>query len=306
MTVSFASRRPLQQAAAGPLRARHWLPLVLIAGAAFANHACGANPPENPQSSPVVKGFDVPGPGFGVTAHAAVSVTARRDQVPRGAKDVHASVPKETGETAATDPKDPLPSKPYRVRSPYERASFPSGVPEWFKQRDADFDGQVFMWEYAGSWTDEAARSFNRLDANGDGVITARESLVRRDVEVAPSRGFSATFRRTNIPSPITKVRVAESTAAPVTLSSPIAEKVHAAALPPTQLDADPSPAPHAIPQAFVAYADGVIKRFDSDHDGVLTAEEWTAMPAPPSTADADGNGQITTSELAVWYVRKR
>ena len=30
------------------------------------------------------------------------------------------------------------------------------------------------------------------------------------------------------------------------------------------------------------------------------------AQPAAPATADADGNGQITTNELAVWYVMKR
>jgi hypothetical protein len=237
-------------------------------------------------------------PGFGVPQAANGEA---RDQANRNSNDGPESRPKEVSETASKDPKAPPQPKSYRVRSPYERNSFPSGVPDWFKQRDNDFDGQVFMWEYASFWTDEAARSFGRLDANGDGVITARESLSRRDVDVQPARRLFPNFGRTNIAAAVTNIRAAQMTSEPIVAGSPAAETI-----PPTQPDAGPPPDPSTIPQAFVAYANGVIKRFDTDRDGVLTSEEWTVMPAPPANADADGNGQITSNELAIWYVMKR
>lgn len=226
---------------------------------------------------PAVKGFDAAAPtasvpGFGGTTQSAKTEPARNAQ---------ATASKETSEKASKDAKEPARPKSYRFLSPYERPSFPSGVPEWFKQRDTDFDGQVFMREYTSSWSDEAARNFTRLDANGDGVITARESVMRRDLEAEP--------RHTRAAVPI--ARVAE-----------IAPEAAAAAAP---AEAEPI-SPSSIPQAFLGYADGVIRHFDTDRDGVLTVEEWKVMPAPPASADADGNGQITVGELAVWYVRKR
>jgi hypothetical protein len=68
------------------------------------------------------------------------------------------------------------PKKPtFRTRSPYER--LPADLPTWFKEKDADLDGQVWMWEYASAWTDELADQFARHDPNGDGVITWKECL---------------------------------------------------------------------------------------------------------------------------------
>jgi hypothetical protein len=316
--VIFAACYPWPHIAEFPIRARTLFAIVLVAGSVFANHSTWADPPVTPLRDTPVMGFGVdrqltPVPGFG-TAGAAVS----EDQRDEGPKDVKDKTDKKDT-TDLTDTKDLKESKEgeknskgsphsksYRVRSPYERSSFPSGVPEWFKQRDANFDGQVFMSEYASSWTDETARTFSQLDPNGDGVITARESVMRRDVEVERSRGLASGVVRSNPTPMIARSRVAESNKEPLSARSPTEEKTQIAVIVPTQPEAEQSPLPHSIPQVFVAYADGVIKRFDTDRDGVLTATEWTAMPATPATADSDGNGQITANELAVWYVRKR
>lgn len=258
---------------------RMWA-MTLIASLAVAGQVCRAQPSATPRPGPAVKGFDAavqPAlvPGFGVPAPTG--------QVARSETAANLSATKESVETAAKDPKASPRLKSYRVLSPYERSSFPSGVPEWFKQRDSNFDGQVHMWEYASSWNDQTAQNFTRLDANGDGVITARESIGRRDVEVEPARRPSMVVRH------------------PVATIPTVAMKES-----PREAVTETVPTLDSIPPAFVGYADGVIKRFDTDRDGVLSAEEWTAMPAPPATADADNNGQITVNELAVWYVRKR
>jgi hypothetical protein len=265
-----------------------------------------ADPPVAPQ--PGVKGFDVtaqltPVAGFGNAVQPAASEKRHRDH-PGRTVDAQASPPPKSSEIAQKSQPAPSPIRSYRFRSPYERSSFPSGVPEWFKLRDADFDGQVFMWEYASSWSDESAQAFRRLDVNGDGVITARESVGRREVAVEPIR--AASHVRPNQVPAISKASVAAAAVSPAPASATPAEEPAVAALVRTPLAAAHGPLPHAIPQSFVAYADGVIQRFDADRDGALTAAEWTAMPAAPATADADGNGRITASELAVWYITKR
>jgi hypothetical protein len=257
-----------------------------------------------------VKGFDAarqvpPVPGFGNGAQVVAGADVRRTQ-PRhgaGAQTVSAT---EARQQTATSPKAPPARRSFHFRSVYELPSFPSGVPEWFKHRDTDFDGQVFMWEYATSWTDDAAQTFVRLDLNGDGVITAHESVSRREPAAEVRRAVSASPRGSDgAPSVAAAARLADPARAPAA-GSAVNEEAQAVVEAPAQSLPARSAAPHAIPQAFVSYADGVIKRFDADRDGVLTSGEWAAMPAAASTADADGDEQITVNELAVWYVLKR
>ncbi len=63
--------------------------------------------------------------------------------------------------------------KSWRFTSAHER--LPEGLPSWFKDRDADLDGQVAMHEYASSWSESKANEFSRYDRNGDGIITPDE-----------------------------------------------------------------------------------------------------------------------------------
>jgi hypothetical protein len=52
----------------------------------------------------------------------------------------------------------------------------------WFFEYDTDKDGQLTMLEYrngrGGTWTDELAEEFSRLDRNGDGFVTVDEALT--------------------------------------------------------------------------------------------------------------------------------
>lgn len=65
--------------------------------------------------------------------------------------------------------------KSYRFLTATER--LPSGLPDWFAQKDADGDGQVSMAEYTGSWNDSAVADFLKFDLNNDGIITPGECL---------------------------------------------------------------------------------------------------------------------------------
>jgi Ca2+-binding EF-hand superfamily protein len=51
-----------------------------------------------------------------------------------------------------------------------------------------------------------------------------------------------------------------------------------------------------------VRYATTIIKRYDTDGDGILQREEWEKMPGTPQAIDLDGDGQITKDEL-IWYM---
>ena len=65
----------------------------------------------------------------------------------------------------------------------------------------------------------------------------------------------------------------------------------------PASFAAEFAPAPAKV----VRYADVMIKRYDTNGDGVLQREEWGKMPGTPQAIDLDGDGLITKDEL-VWY----
>jgi subtilisin-like proprotein convertase family protein len=54
----------------------------------------------------------------------------------------------------------------------------PRGVPDWFLERDKNYDGQIVMTEYASVLDDKTVAEFSKYDKNGDGFVTARESLA--------------------------------------------------------------------------------------------------------------------------------
>jgi len=57
------------------------------------------------------------------------------------------------------------------------RSRLPKGLPSWFLVRDADGDAQLTLAEYAPDTSQATLLEFTRYDANGDGVVTAQESL---------------------------------------------------------------------------------------------------------------------------------
>jgi EF hand domain-containing protein len=55
----------------------------------------------------------------------------------------------------------------------------PTGLPDWFKSRDKNGDGQVQMSEYTRSWSSRMVAEFRRYDLNDDGVITSKEATKK-------------------------------------------------------------------------------------------------------------------------------
>jgi len=194
---------------------------------------------------------------------------------PSGDRDYHRGAGSGYGSTDS-DADDSSDRKVYRFRTVEER--LPPGLPDWFRQRDANHDGQIMMYEYASDWTDELVSEFNRLDVNRDGIVTPRECL-------APS---------TDSASDSTATAAAAGSASPGqdTASQPLSAPAPAAAA----ADINPS---------YMRYAEGVIKKYDKDGNGVLKSDEWSAMSKSPAAADSDGNGEITTTEYARWVMNR-
>ena len=65
--------------------------------------------------------------------------------------------------------------KSYRALTAHER--LPSGLPDWFTDKDDNENGQIEMAEYTSSWSDRKVKEFAEFDINDDGVITASECL---------------------------------------------------------------------------------------------------------------------------------
>ena len=74
--------------------------------------------------------------------------------------------------------------KPYFVPA----RLLPQSLPNWYRARDADGDGQLSMEEFAPAGEAQAASQFERLDANGDGLLTPKEA-VRGGSESSSQRG---------------------------------------------------------------------------------------------------------------------
>ncbi|NQT40836.1 MAG: hypothetical protein HQ581_25295, partial [Planctomycetes bacterium] len=80
---------------------------------------------------------------------------------------------------------DKQPDRPaIRFRTPAER--LPKGLPDWFRAKDLDFDGQVAMREYADEWSAELVAEFRYHDENHDGVITPAEAIATPAEKLEP------------------------------------------------------------------------------------------------------------------------
>jgi Ca2+-binding EF-hand superfamily protein len=169
----------------------------------------------------------------------------------------------------------------YRKAPIVER--LPDGLPEWFGRDDADQDGQIAMMEFSTDWSDSVMADFNQFDLSRDGLITPRECL--RAVENGAVRGSppSSDDSSGNYSS-------RDDSSASVSDSS-------ASASSPSRDSASPPPA--NIDPRYFNFAQGMIAKYDTNKDGVLTGNEWANMSRDPSGADADGDGRLTVEELA-------
>ena len=48
----------------------------------------------------------------------------------------------------------------------------------------------------------------------------------------------------------------------------------------------------------YLKYAQSLVKQYDRNGDGVLTAEEWKGMSSKYQSADANHDGKITVDEV--------
>ena len=65
----------------------------------------------------------------------------------------------------------------YRFSTAEDR--LPKGVPDWFREKDTDGDGQVSMSEFSHSWNKSTVDRFRGYDTNNDGMISAKEVLAK-------------------------------------------------------------------------------------------------------------------------------
>jgi Ca2+-binding EF-hand superfamily protein len=169
----------------------------------------------------------------------------------------------------------------YRFRSATERMA--EGLPDWFSRNDLNADGQIAMAEFSASWSDSVVSDYHSFDLNHDGFITQRECLAAAENGVI--RGSTVST-----PSSTASNSRASSASSPASTSSaPVASGSG-------NIQVDPR---------YLNYYRGLVKKHDGNGDGVLTENEWKTMSRDYSTADTDGNGQITAEELTIWSTKK-
>ena len=165
-------------------------------------------------------------------------------------------------------------------------------LPSWWEQKDADHDGQIRMAEYASDWKEELVAEFNRLDRNRDGVLTPKEcSSPDSTPAVEPSREATVSGDESP-PGSESEDPGAEPAGQPDT---------------PSQEESQSASEPDAsgLDPGYQQYADGLIRKYDKNGDGVLTADEWSEMSKSPEPADTNRDGRLTTTEYTLWLMKQ-
>ena len=154
----------------------------------------------------------------------------------------------------------------YRITDADGKTIAPTGLPEWFSRNDINSDNQVEMAEFSKKWTQDAIEDFQRFDANNDGFITSRESLV------AVKKGY--------IPGGATSVVA--------TTSSPSAP---AGAI---KAEAPKAASGGSTADRMREWVAGKMKKEDKDGNGFLSPGEFTGDFAK---ADTNKDGKIDVDE---------
>jgi Ca2+-binding EF-hand superfamily protein len=80
-------------------------------------------------------------------------------------------------------------------------AALPSGLPDWFIERDKNGDGQLTLDEFAPDGSAAERRRFHELDKNGDGVITPDEVVGPAKTSLAKEKPETKTSAEKKQPS---------------------------------------------------------------------------------------------------------
>ena len=77
----------------------------------------------------------------------------------------------------ATQPANNHPQAPFYVPTKNRFGNLPG----WFSQRDQNGDGQLSLTEFSPTHSSESVKTFQKLDANRDGLVTPQESVKKKD-----------------------------------------------------------------------------------------------------------------------------
>ncbi len=163
------------------------------------------------------------------------------------------------------------------------------GLPEWFAGSDANNDGQVMMNEYASNWDEATIKEFGRFDTNGDGAITAFETLAA--VKQGVLRGSAAMVASSSNASSSSSRSVVSSTVAAVA---------------PTVLEIDRSELPAGADERWVKFAALQMSKSDKDRNSRLTPDEWAPSSGDFKAVDKNGDGSISTGEIYEYLLSKK
>jgi len=149
-------------------------------------------------------------------------------------------------------------------------------LPESFVASDADFDGQLGLYEWKKAKRSVAA--FRKIDGNGDGFLTPAE-LIRNGSEAAPAANIAAT--------------ASADGSAPRTVN------------PQPPVDATPVAIDESLPE--VKQARNFFGLLDSDHDGNVSSSEWnSSRQLKPlfEKAGIDLSSPMSEDQFVSHYVR--
>jgi Ca2+-binding EF-hand superfamily protein len=130
-------------------------------------------------------------------------------------------------------------------------------------------------------------------DLNGDGTLSEVELAERLKVLAAPPRETRRRGRERNVENPREQGRgsAADGDQAPRTTE------------PAVRRDRERDRRTTTSDDRVDAYIRDMLKKWDTDGDGRLSAEELSEMRnPPPASADQDGDGQFTYAELYAYY----
>jgi hypothetical protein len=91
-----------------------------------------------------------------------------------------------------TIPKPAPPAEEENKVQVFRAGKLPPGLPEWFTRLDTDMDGQIGLYEWRAGGGD--IEEFNKMDLNGDGLLTPEEYLRwKKMTDAAAQKGAQET-----------------------------------------------------------------------------------------------------------------